>query len=157
MTNKRGERAVEITITSETATNYLNYLVGESLCYGIKSPGLNLYDFGFGNLGEATEGCKYSLHIICRFKIIWKRKDRRIEKYDGETSPEEFQTKINPLLNLKVKSVVLGNKNNLHLDMGDYRIVFFTWKEEEESWRFLSFNEERYHIYASDQDIYLIN
>ncbi len=69
------------------ALEILRTLVDLPLCYGLKSPDMDLYDFGFGNIVNVmdsywgrTEVCTRTLHVTCRFKVIWKNGERRVYK-----------------------------------------------------------------------------
>lgn len=155
-------------MNNKTFTNpreYLETLVGQPMRYGIKSPGLDLYDFGFGegevlvvSEGKAKEKRlpPYILHATCRFKVIWRNK-RIVEIYDEEETKEEFAIDVQPMLGHRVKRVALSEKNDLWLDFGVFWIVFVTDEVgdeyyREESWRFFHmFHEDDPHLIGSDQ------
>ena len=128
---------------------YLNHLVCKPLCYGLKSPDSDLYDFGFGDPSAV-----YILHIICRFKVIWKNGEQRVRIYHENTPCEQFHAEIKPLLGLPVKRVALSDKNDLWLDFGDCWVVFATFENEEESWRFFSADSALPHLIAADSRMY---
>ena len=143
--------------SKQDAVDFLLSLTGKPLLYAIKSPDTDLYDFGFGELIEVVNrhGMRkkigtHTLHAICRFKVIRKAGERRITKYYEDTSCEKFRTEIQPLVGLKVKQVAVSNKNDLWLDFGDYWIVFATFENREESWRFFTSEIDAPHLVASD-------
>lgn len=140
---------------------FLQTLVGQPLCYGIKSPDMDLYDLGFGSgvvditsYGEEKEDWTYILHVTCRFKVIWRNGERRIDKYYEDTPCEKFHSEIKRLIGLKVKRVALSSKNDLYLDFGDYWIVFVTFEDGEESWRFFTSIPNSPHLIATDSELY---
>ncbi len=135
---------------------YLQTLVEQPLCYGIKSPDMDLYDFGFGDTvtidcnGKTRDVCIHILHVQCRFEVIWRNGERCIDIYDEDTSAESFSTDVIPLIGLKVKRVALSDKNDLWLDFGDCWVVFATFENGEESWRYFMYNTDDPHLVASD-------
>lgn len=139
------------------AIDFLHTLVGLPLCYAIKSPDTELYDFGFGNLVEVSskQGNRkkigtHMLHVLCRFKIIWKRGERRVDRYYEDTPCEVFHFEVSRLIGLKVIRVALSDKNDLWLDFGDYWVVFATFESGEESWRFFTSDIDVSHLVVSD-------
>ena len=138
-------------------TEYLLALIDQPLCYGEKSPDMELYVFGFGRLikrenlkGQLQEVGSYRLHVICRFKVIWRNGEHRVDIYTEDTSAEAFREGISPLIGARVKRVALSDKNDLWLDLGDWWIVFATFEGEEESWRFFTADRDASHLVASD-------
>ena len=136
---------------------FLESLIGAPLCYGIKSPDMDLYDFGFGPMinvpsrhNSMREVGTFCLHIICRFKIISKVGERSVNRYYEDTPTEEFHCAIMPLIGLHVKRIAISDKNDLWLDLGDYWIVFVTFENGKESWRFFTFTEDRRYLVAAD-------
>lgn len=139
------------------ALEFLRVLVDQPLCYGIKSPDTDLYDFGFGNMdnsmtpyGGGKKVGTLSLHVTCRFKVIWKIGECRVDKYYEDTPCEQFHSEVKRLVGLKVRRVALSDKNDLWLDFGDYWIVFATFESGEESWRFFTSDVDVPHLVASD-------
>ena len=139
------------------ALEFLQTLIDQQLCYGLKSQDLDLYDFGFGNMvGDVNsyeryqEGCTHIIHAICRFKVIWKNGEHRVDRYQENTSSEKFCTEIKRLIGLKVIRIALSDKNDLWLDLGDYWVVFATYENNEESWRFFALNQDIPHLVASN-------
>lgn len=140
----------------EDALKYLQAIVGQPIGYGIKSPDLDLYDFGFGNAIEIWNagdvlGGRYSfvLHAICSFKIVEKSTQRAF-RYYGDSLPEKFHFYFKSLLGLRVEKIELNNKNDLKIDFGDVYIVFYTIEDGDESWRFFTSKEEDPHLVASN-------
>lgn len=144
--------------TKESALEFLGILVNKPLCYGLKSPDTELYDFGFGELIKVIDRrnkekvvANYSLHITCRFRIIKKKGDCRTNKcYYEDTPCDVFHSEIKNLVGLCVKRLALSEKNDLWLDFGDYWVVFATFEDGEESWRFFTTNTNEPHLVASD-------
>lgn len=141
----------------QRALAFLQRLINQPLCYGIKSPDMDLYDFGFGKhteivnwRNEKQDVCVFTLHVTCRFKIIWRNGKRRVDKYYEDTPCEEFHSEIKRLIGLHVKRVGLSDKNDLWLDFGDYWVVFVTFEDVEESWCFFTFDESNTYLVASD-------
>ena len=146
------------------ALEFLRTLVNLSLCYGLKSPDTDLYDFGFGNMvnimnpyGGGKEVCTHILHVICRFKVIWKNGERRVDKYYEYTPCEKFHSEVQRLLGMKVRRVALSDKNDLWLDFGDYWVVFATFENGEESWRFFTSDIDGPHLVVSDSWLHFSN
>lgn len=142
---------------NSNAILFLQTLVDKTLSYGLKSMDTDLYDFGFINVdnvaswcGEGKESCTHFLHATCRFEVICKNGERRVDRYYEDTPCEEFHTNVQHLLGLKVKRVALSEKNDLWLDFGNYWIVFATFENCEESWRFFSSDRTLPHLVASD-------
>lgn len=141
----------------QNAIKFLNSLNGMPLLYALKSPDTELYDFGFGELVETVNRCgrqkkiaTYTLHVLCRFKVIARGPEHKVDKYYEDTPSEMFHSEINRLLGLKVRRVALSDKNDLWLDFGDYWIVFVTFEDGEESWRLFTINDDLPHLVASN-------
>lgn len=139
------------------AVAFLETLLNQPLCYGVKSPDLDLYELGFGrptliaNLPkESRKVCSYVLHITCRFKIIQKTGGNSVDTYYEDTSQERFHSEIRRLIGLVVKRIALSEKNDLWLDFGDYWMVFATVENGEESWRFFMPNKDIPHLVVSN-------
>ena len=135
------------------AKSFLDKVLGQKLNYAIKSPDTELYDFGFGENRE-TEDKRilppYILHVLCRFKIIHKDGSKKVQICHEDTSPNAFNKKIEPLIGLSVKRVGLSDKNDLWLDFGAYWVVFATFENEEESWRFFISGSNEPHLVATN-------
>ena len=142
------------------AFDYLQILVGQPLQYALKSPDTELYDFGFGAFvavrdyhGKDREICTHILHATCRFKVIWRNGENRVDKYYEDTPSEEFHSAIKRIVGLKVVRIGLSDKNDLWIDFGDYWIVFATFEDSEESWRFFTAYDDMPHMVVSDSFI----
>lgn len=140
----------------EKAKSYIQELVGLPLCYGIKSPDLDLYDFGFGEysekhsqIGQPRKVPTCAIHAVCEFDVIC-RKEKRIVHYDADICNKRFHAEIHGLIGLKVKRVALNANNILWIDFGEYWIVFQTFQNDEESWRFLYPYSEKPHLVAAN-------
>lgn len=136
---------------------FLNALKGMPLLYALKSPDTELYDFGFGEWKEIVNRCgrpkkiaTYTLHALCRFKVIARGFEHKVDKYYEDTPCEMFHSEINRLLGLIIRRVALSDKNDLWLDFGDYWIVFVTFEDDEESWRLFTINNDLPHLVASN-------
>ena len=147
---------MEIPIRQDAA-DFLHSLAGQPLVYAIKSPDTDLYEFGFGKAVEVMNRygkqkiiSTHILHVICRFKVIWKKGEHRVDIYCEDTSCEGFHAEIQHLLGMKIKRVTVSKKNDLWLDFGDYWIVFATFENGEESWRLFSSDADHPHLVASD-------
>ena len=143
---------------------FLQTLVGLPLCYGLKSPDMDLYDLGFGNMGDVMNPCgerkgvcTHILHVICRFKVIWKNGEHRIDKYNEDTPCEKFHSEVKRLIGLKVRRVALSDKNDLWLDFGDCWVAFATFENGEESWRLFTSDIGVPHLVASDSWLHFSN
>lgn len=150
---------MEKILNQQQAIEYLNQLINQPLAYGIKSPDMDLYDFGFGGCVNVPSTFKpnkvrklseYVLHVTCRFKIIGRGNKQYTKRYYEDTSHEEFHADIQHLLGLKVKRVGLSDKNDLWLDLGEVWIVFATFEIGEESWRFFTCDKRDPHLVAAD-------
>lgn len=120
---------------------FVSQLVGWSFAYGIKSPDMDLYDFGFVKAENAksydgnVDSCRYILHAMCRFKIIWQSQARDKEIYHEDTPADVFHERVNRILGLPINRATLSDKNDLWLDLGKCWIVFATHEgREDESW-----------------------
>lgn len=141
----------------EKAMDFLNTLVGQSLTYAIKSPDMDLYDFGFGEEIEVKSPHRpprtvapYTVHALCRFQVIWRNGEKKVARYYEDTPCEIFHSEIKSLIGLKVSRVALSDKNDLWLDFGDYWVVFVTYESDEESWRFFkTYDSDTPHLVAS--------
>ena len=146
----------------EQAMEFLELLIDKPLCYGFKSSAWDLYDFGFGPLRHVPSRRNpkrkvgaFVLHVTCRFKIVCKIGKSRVKRFYEDTTSEEFHCAIQPVIGLPVKRVALSEENDLWLDFGDYWIVFVTYENNEESWRFFTFTDDARHLVASDRWITL--
>ena len=128
----------------ERAIAFLQSLVGQSLSYAIKSPDMDLYNFGFG------DSLQYILHVVCRLKVIWKDGSSRRDCYDEDTPSDIFSRAIEQILGAPVKRIELSDKNDLWLDCGEFWIVFATFENGEESWRVFAANGVGKHLVAAD-------
>lgn len=131
---------------------FLDSIIGQKLAYAIKSPNTELYDFGFGEERETEDKRMlppYILHVLCRFKIIHKEGSRKVQICHEDTTPEAFNKKIEPLIGLSVQRVGLSNKNDLWLDFGAYWVVFATFEEDDEAWRFFISGSDEPHLVAT--------
>ena len=143
------------------ALEFLHVLAGQPMCYALKSPDTELYEFGFGELterenrkGKRKKIGTYTLHILCRFKVIWRNDGQRVDEYYEDTSCQQFHSDIKYLLGSKVRQIALSDKNDLWLDFGDHWIVFATFENREESWRFFSSNINLPHLVVSNSWLY---
>ena len=141
----------------KNANVFLNALIGQPLLYALKSPDTELYDFGFGEPVETTNhrGNRkiigtYTLHALCRFKVIWRNGEHRVDNYYEDTPCELLRSEIKRLIGLRVRQVALSDKNDFWLDFGDYWVAFATFESGEESWRFFTSNVDDPHLVASD-------
>ncbi len=144
------------------ALKYLNVLVDTTLCYGIKSPNLDLFDFGFGELkefqdsrGKIRKTSSYVLHAMCPFKLMLQDGTKRIKLFDAEVSCEKFNEFYKGWQDFSVKKVGLSDKNDLYLDFGDFWLVFITAENNIESWRFFETNNLNSHLVVASSWIVL--
>lgn len=131
---------------------FLDSIIGQKLAYAIKSPDTELYDFGFGEERETEDKRMlppYILHVLCRFKIIHKDGSTKVQICHEDTTPNVFNKKIEPLIGLSVKRVGLSDKNDLWLDFGAYWVVFATFEEDDEAWRFFISGSDEPHLVAT--------
>ena len=131
---------------------FLDSIIGQKLAYAIKSPDTELYDFGFGEELETEDKRMlppYILHVLCRFKIIHKDGSRKVNICHEDTTPNAFNKKIEPLIGLGVQRVGLSDKNDLWLDFGAYWVVFATFEEDDEAWRFFISGSDDPHLVAT--------
>lgn len=136
--------------------SFLETLMGQPLVYCLKSPDTELYDFGFGSFvdivtlrGNKHTICTHTLHVLCPFRIISKTGTGQSQWYYEDTPSESFQCDVALLIGLKIKRVALSQKHDLWLDLGDYWIVFVTYENEDESWRFFVADSNKPHLVAS--------
>lgn len=150
-------------ITREEAQKKLEKLLGLPLEYAGKSPDTELYLFEFGNVPindnisrPAQKRFIFALHVLCRFKVIWRNGKKATDTYYEDTSSERFASAANQLIGKTIARIGLSDKNDLWLDFGDYWMVFATFETGEESWRILSSDREKPHLVASDSWIELV-
>lgn len=131
------------------AGDFLNKLNGSILKHAIKSSDLDLYDFCFYSplLNEHL-----FIHATCRFKIINMIHKQSVNCFYENTSSELFCDAIEDSIGMEIIRIALSSKNDLWIDLGDCRIVFVTFEDNEESWRLFSSNEEQ-HLVASSESI----
>ena len=142
------------------AIKYLNALIGKPVKYIIKSPDMNLYDFGFGDT-FAVEGalglhrmCEYTMHTSSSaIRVFWDNEEE--SEYSGNTSSKEVSLLSERLMNSIVKSVALNDKNDLCIDFEICRMVVVTFEDAEESWRVFHVDVDRPHLVAADSWICL--
>lgn len=148
--------------TDLPAKELLNLIISKPLVYAIKSPDTELYDFGFGDLvpyvGYKYESRKismYTLHSLCRFVLIDKVNNKK-KKFYEDTPVEQFQQSFTPLLGKCVKRIALSEKNDLWIDFSEYWVVFASFENSSESWRFFSADRSLPHLVASNTTLELI-
>ena len=149
--------------TNLSPMDYLNSIIAQPLVYAMKSPDTELYDFGFGEPvlhpcrnGDLRQIAMYSLHALCRFELIDKTGSNTTTKFYEDTPSGQFQGTIAPVLGRRVKRIALSEKNDLWIDFGEYWIVFVSFENEEESWRFFSADREMPHLVASNIALELV-
>ena len=140
--------------TDKLTNDFLNQLLNQPLSYAIKYPDTELYGFGFGEERETDDQIMlppYILHVLCRFKIIYKDGSRKVQICHEDTEPKAFNKKIEPLIGLSVKRVGLSDKNDLWLDFGAYWVVFATFEDGDEAWRFFISGSDKPHLVATNE------
>lgn len=149
-------------IYKEDATSRLNALVGQVLTYSHKFNNSNIYAFAFGNYvtvttpeGRRKEVCKLTLHVQCRFKIIKKTGNDCVVTYYEDTPAEDYNLDAKNLLGLRIKRIALSEKNDLWIDMDRYWLVFSTFENDDEAWRFFTPYSDAPHLVASGIDLKL--
>ena len=60
--------------TRDEANIYLQKLIGQPLCYGIKSYDMDLYDLGFG---ETANHPAFAIHSTSEIKLIQRTQDKK--------------------------------------------------------------------------------
>lgn len=137
--------------------SFLNTLIEQPLVYCLKSPDTELYDFGFGSFvdivtrrGNKHTICTHTIHALCPVNIIHKTGTMQSQWYYDDTPHEIFQDDAAPMIGLRIKRVALSEKNDLWLDLGDYWMVFVTYENEDESWRFFVSDADKPHLVAAD-------
>ena len=141
----------------------LRKLVGCPLCYGLKSPNMDLYDFGFGECKEVIDwrgGKKllstYVIHAVCGIKILRHHQNSGSVIYTGDSDSELFHNDIQKLLGLTVNRIALSEKNDLWLDLGEYWLILITYEDEKESWRYFAYDIPSIDVIASSRTIEII-
>lgn len=158
----------ECTSSQESALNFLNELVGSPFRYGLKSKDLYFYDFGFGDwlyryIGSEIKQkittyaihAQCEIHVIPRDKLAPEKRDRSrtIGIYSGDTAAKVFHKDMEKIYNNCIKRIGLSSKNDLWLDLGEYWIVFVTFENDKESWRFLPLDDSRPQLIASAEKL----
>ena len=139
-------------LTREAAQKSLDVLIGQPLQWAIKSPDVELFDLGFGREGKDLP--PYVVHAICTLKVIFQQ-GRDVRLYQGDASYARFQEEMNPLMGQTVRRVALSDKHDLWLDLGDCWMVFITFEDGEESWRFFQPHQSQRHLVATDKELEL--
>lgn len=149
-------------LSQDDACQEISQLIGKDLQYGILHEPFGLYDFGFGhfvetdlNKGTARKLCEHTLHASCRFKIVQKAGRPKVNRYDENTTQEQFLLGVQELLGLKVKRVALSNKNDLWIDLEKYWMVFATFENNQESWRFFTPDGKSAHMVVANSYVCL--
>ena len=149
--------------TNLSAIELLNMVISHPLVYAIKSPDTELYDFGFGDLvsckgrhNKVREVCMYTLHSLCRFELINKADTKKRMRFYEDTAVDVFRHHISPLLGKCVKRIALSEKNDLWIDFGKYWLVFASFENDEESWRFFTANAMMPYLVASNTTLELL-
>lgn len=144
-------------VTKDAAEGILKPMLGQPLHYSRVHIEYDMFEFGFGPLfrqlgpnGMYRMVCPYTIHTQVPYLTIKDRKRRRAKDYYWDTTPEVFYRGTKKLIGLEVKRVGLSEKNDLWIDLGDYWIVFPTYENGEESWRFFTPGSDRPHLVASD-------
>ncbi len=137
----------------QQALSELQVLVGLPMGYAIDAEGWeDLIRVGFGDPADVPRDVnpyQYELHVMCPFKLIW-REEKRKEMFWEYSSQDMYLPSFRKLVGHEIKRVGLSDKNDLWLDLGFCWIVFCTYDDGEESWRFMSVHEDSPHLYASD-------
>lgn len=152
----------------DSALIFLNELVGSPFRYGLKSKDLYFYDLGFGDWLYRCNGSEkkqkittYAIHAQCEIRVfsqiktIFSKVDKSnsVRSYSGDTVAEVFHKDMEKLYKNSIKRVALSSKNDLWLDLGEYWIVFVTFENAQESWRFLPLDDSRPQLIASSEKL----
>lgn len=147
-----------------TPQEFVSELEGWSIAYGIKSPDMDLYDFGFVKAENAisydgnVDSCRYILHAMCRFEIIWQNGTKDVEAYYEDTPADVFREKVKRILGLPIRRPSLSEKNDLWLDLGECWIVFATYEEQEaDSWVLFVRGLKGPFLAATDTSAYFVD
>ena len=139
-----------------TINECLQKLVGKTLSYAIKSPDMELYDFGFGIDQDSIKEALYILHLLCRFRIVYTDKQGKSKLYTEDTSSKKFHCEILPLIGQKVKRIGTNEVNDIFIDYGAIKMIVLTNADNEESWRYFSTNKDLPHLVVSHNGAYLL-
>ena len=145
------------TLSTNDAASIMQVLVGKTLQYGYLYPSFGMFDFGFGNIQNVPSdvSCnaktvyEYALHVLCEFDIVWKNGSKFVKRFCWDSPKASFEHTINHLIGLEIRRVALSDNNDLWLDLGDYWIVFITYDNNKESWRFFSPYSSDPHLVVS--------
>lgn len=149
-------------ITREEAQKRLDKLVELPLEYAGKWLNTELYFFEFGNvpIEDASKPPQksfiFALHVLCRFRVIWRNGRKATDTYHEDTPKEQFEFEAKRLTGKVLKHIALSDKNDLWLDFGDFWMVFAAYETGEESWRILSSDKKEPHLVASDAWLKLV-
>lgn len=150
-------------ISTARAYERMQAIVGKPLKFGHMLPTIGMFDFGFGDLidiptnsiGKTRKVCMYALHAVCGFDVVWKNGQRRVERLYWDSPKELFDDIVKELIGLCVKRITLSDKNDLWIDLRDYWVVFLTFENDEESWRFFTPYSSEAHLVVSNSWISL--
>lgn len=139
-------------ISAAEAKALLDTMVKQPLRWAIKSPDVELFDLGFGGEGETMP--PYVIHAICPVKVV-SHQNRQVHVFQGNADPGKFRKDMEGLLGLQVLRTSLSDKHDLWLDLGDYWVIFVTFEDGEESWRFFQPHQQEPHLVATDKTLEL--
>ena len=144
----------------EQAKEIVKVMEGEKIDYAIKSHGLDLYDFGFGEehdvFDEETNEIRalppYCVHAMCNFSI---RMSSGAEFFfDAEVSSEEFKLIEKKICGRTILKADVTESHHLIIQLEDITFDFIPhppeyYGEDVESWRFFQFGGKSEHLVVS--------
>lgn len=145
------------------AIRRLDEIIGYPLIYTIKSPDMDLCNFGFGFAGEypsAKHDSTYvrpifAIHSVCLVSLQDKRTG--ITEHIFEDTPHTvFGNTFHNVLGGIVKRVAITKRGNLSVELESHIIKFTATYIDEENWRFFRLESPEKHIVEIGRRIYFL-
>lgn len=144
------------------AKRMLNKLIGHPIIYAIKSPDMDLCDFGFGFSNDyqfAKDGTAcmqplFAIHSVCLVGIQEKHSNNT-NWSSWDTPATIFKKMFQVCLGCTVKTVCISKRGNLTIDLGVYIVKFIANDPLEENWRFFRLGLSDKHVVEVGRKILL--
>ena len=161
--------------SQEKYLSFIQRLVGQPIEYVYKHPQwCDLFEFGFGKwvanenhdalsdfafgkwlnnhleVHEDGKRTEYVIHTVCPIKVVWRKRNKRIEVIDEQTDSAILSNVAKHLTGQTIKRVGLSDKNDLWLDLDEVWIIIVTEEDDEESWRLFTADVKKPHLVASN-------
>lgn len=147
--NTRGRYVMNAISLHDAYSFCKSLLLGATIDYALKSPDMNLYDFGFTyHLPNSPASQKIALHVMCSF--VAKIGTFEEKRYYGDSSNLHFYEHFNCLIGKSVCGISLGEKGDLGINFGQSHIKITPADDGNESWRIFCDCKYSSHLVVSD-------